>query len=286
MSELNVTIRSANAINVLVQSRQTLNVVQRRNAINSTVVNRTPVISTIKRSVINVAIEKTGASGLSAYQVWLAAGNSGTVQDFLDSLQGAPGSPGDQGDPGMGVADEAYQYLDLSDKIFGSIPAGGQGGEYIPGAASDLYYTRVGRTVTCVFLIAIPSNAAWPAANPFFPISIFGIKGSDLPYYPRIYPPNPLIGIPISAPGAFSLFNANSDDYTYAQGRAVGTVITDFGGSLDVPSMVFFKATDPNNINLDNLAYEGSPINLIGNNVVCYGRLIYEAAYAIGDEPV
>ena len=33
----------------------------------------------------------TGANGLSAYEVWIANGNTGTQQDFLDSLQGTTG---------------------------------------------------------------------------------------------------------------------------------------------------------------------------------------------------
>jgi hypothetical protein len=32
-----------------------------------------------------------GADGLSAYQIWLGEGNTGTEQDFLDSLVGAKG---------------------------------------------------------------------------------------------------------------------------------------------------------------------------------------------------
>ena len=46
-----------------------------------------------------------GADGDSAYQVWLDAGNTGTEQEFLDSLKGADGTPGDPGADG----DSAYQ---------------------------------------------------------------------------------------------------------------------------------------------------------------------------------
>ena len=38
--------------------------------------------------------------GLSAYELWLALGNEGTEQDFLDSLVGATGATGPQGEPG------------------------------------------------------------------------------------------------------------------------------------------------------------------------------------------
>ncbi|KRM92790.1 minor structural protein [Loigolactobacillus rennini DSM 20253] len=43
---------------------------------------------------------KDGADGQSAYQLWLAQGNTGTEQDFLQSLVGQPGAPGAKGDPG------------------------------------------------------------------------------------------------------------------------------------------------------------------------------------------
>ena len=55
-------------------------------------------------------------NGLSAYEIWLELGNSGTKQDFIDSLQGdtgatgaqgATGPQGDQGDPGADGADIA-----------------------------------------------------------------------------------------------------------------------------------------------------------------------------------
>lgn len=44
-----------------------------------------------------------GADGLSAYQIWLQQGNTGTIDDFLASLigpQGLKGDKGDKGDPG------------------------------------------------------------------------------------------------------------------------------------------------------------------------------------------
>lgn len=34
--------------------------------------------------------------GASAYEIWLALGNTGTEQDFLDSIKGDPGLPIDQ----------------------------------------------------------------------------------------------------------------------------------------------------------------------------------------------
>ena len=41
-----------------------------------------------------------GADGLSAYEIWLAAGNTGNESDFLASLVGAPGAQGETGPQG------------------------------------------------------------------------------------------------------------------------------------------------------------------------------------------
>lgn len=63
-----------------------------------------------------------GADGKSAYQVWLDAGNSGTVSDFLKSLkgekgdqgiQGEPGTPGQQGEQGLPGKDGAQGPMGL-----------------------------------------------------------------------------------------------------------------------------------------------------------------------------
>lgn len=42
----------------------------------------------------------TGADGLSAYQIWLENGHTGSEQDFLDSLVGPRGDTGEKGDTG------------------------------------------------------------------------------------------------------------------------------------------------------------------------------------------
>ena len=41
-----------------------------------------------------------GADGKSAYEIWLAEGNSGTESEFLASLKGEKGEKGEQGDKG------------------------------------------------------------------------------------------------------------------------------------------------------------------------------------------
>ncbi len=50
---------------------------------------------------------ENGAPGLSAYQVWLAEGNTGTVDDFMQAIagpKGDPGAPGKDGKDGVNGA--------------------------------------------------------------------------------------------------------------------------------------------------------------------------------------
>lgn len=63
-----------------------------------TVENLTPDVVTLGIEPIqaqqDVVLEiSAGRDGASAYQLWLAAGNTGTVEDFLASLQGGDGDP-------------------------------------------------------------------------------------------------------------------------------------------------------------------------------------------------
>lgn len=82
-----------------------------------------------------------GDDGQSAYQIWLAAGNTGTVQDYLNDLvgpAGADGVPGANGTPGIdgvSVTDADIQngdlILTLSDASTinaGALPGGGSSG--------------------------------------------------------------------------------------------------------------------------------------------------------------
>lgn len=60
-------------------------------------------------------IGDTGAEGKSAYQVWLDEGNTGTVVDFFNSLKGDTGEQGDKGDPGNSPrpsATNTWEYFD------------------------------------------------------------------------------------------------------------------------------------------------------------------------------
>ena len=53
-----------------------------------------------------------GPQGKSAYEVWLAAGNTGTIYDYLADIKGAKGDPGPQGakgEPGVNANGFDYQ---------------------------------------------------------------------------------------------------------------------------------------------------------------------------------
>ena len=54
----------------------------------------------VTRLLVNGVEVNPDMSGLSAYQIWLQEGNSGTAQDFLDSLVGPQGPQGIQGPEG------------------------------------------------------------------------------------------------------------------------------------------------------------------------------------------
>lgn len=53
-----------------------------------------------------------GPAGIGAYDVWLAVGNQGTEQDFLDSLVGEPGEDGYVGSDGTSIASDAVDGAD------------------------------------------------------------------------------------------------------------------------------------------------------------------------------
>ena len=53
---------------------------------------------------------KDGAQGKSAYQIWLDAGNTGTEEQYLASLKGEDGQPGEQGKDGNSITAIKEQY--------------------------------------------------------------------------------------------------------------------------------------------------------------------------------
>ena len=53
--------------------------------------------STLNAGTIPTVKGDKGDDGKSAYKIWLEAGNTGTEEDFLNSLKGEPGEPGENG---------------------------------------------------------------------------------------------------------------------------------------------------------------------------------------------
>lgn len=113
---------------------------------------------------------ETGADGKSAYEIWLAAGNSGSVDDFLkflkgdkgadgqngkDGVDGAKGDKGEDGADGVSVVgayinDKTHLILELSD---GTEIDAGYVGVQVPSEEETVYtvtFVADGKTVDTV----------------------------------------------------------------------------------------------------------------------------------------
>lgn len=103
----------------------------------------------------------TGAEGKSAYDVWLAQGNSGTETDFLDSLKGEKGDKGDTGSASAEIETIEEQLAELTnqDARWGNFNPVGRA-EY-PNAC-ETYYVPTGqkRTFAIIPRIADVENNA------------------------------------------------------------------------------------------------------------------------------
>lgn len=103
----------------------------------------------------------TGADGKSAYDVWLAQGNSGTETDFLNSLKGEKGDKGDTGSASVEIEAIEEQLAELTnqDARWGNFNPVGRA-EY-PNAC-DTYYVPTGqkRTFAVIPRIADIENNA------------------------------------------------------------------------------------------------------------------------------
>lgn len=103
----------------------------------------------------------TGAEGKSAYDVWLAQGNSGTETDFLDSLKGEKGDKGDTGSASAEIETIEEQLAELTnqDARWGNFNPVGRA-EY-PNAC-ETYYVPTGqkRTFAIIPRIADIENNA------------------------------------------------------------------------------------------------------------------------------
>ncbi|MDE6501854.1 MAG: collagen-like protein [Ruminococcus sp.] len=103
----------------------------------------------------------TGADGKSAYDVWLAQGNSGTETDFLNSLKGEKGDKGDNGSASVDTEKIEEQLAELTnrDTWWGNFNPVGRS-EYPD--ACDTYYVPQGpkRTFAVIPRIADLENNA------------------------------------------------------------------------------------------------------------------------------
>lgn len=96
-----------------------------------------------------------GQDGLSAYQIWLNAGNTGTEAQFLASLQGAQGIQGPQGIAGTNGVDGATG------------PQGPAGVNGTDGLSAYQVWLNLGNTGTEAQFIASLQGPQGPAGNGF-----------------------------------------------------------------------------------------------------------------------
>lgn len=137
--------------------------------------------------------ETLAAGGASAYDLWKAAGNSGSQADFLASLQGQKGDPGDPGTPGAPGAPGAAATITavtVSGLAAGATPtvtlggtssartialgipagaAGAPGAPGAPGAAAVVDYTAIYNAIGFVRIhntgLVFPDRTATLAAK-------------------------------------------------------------------------------------------------------------------------
>lgn len=274
-------------LDVVSDSPIVLELTNEEQSVEISIIEDTPIeLDIVEESPIVIELKETGAKGddgddgdagedgISAYQVWLNLGNTGTEQDFIDSLQGAKGDDGDDGT----VPDVAWTEYDLDGKVIGSVPIG-HTPDYIEESICRLYLTKNGRLVTGVGILYIPYDADWGAASPFFPIRPISILSSDLPFMPKIYPVIPEIFGNAPTIGTFSIINCSESDSSSVEGDAfaIGSVVTDFGGQLTPPIFTFFH-TKPTAGQIENLVQENQYAELMGRNVLIYIGVKYEEA--------
>ena len=106
---------------------------------------------------INGAMGPAGPAGQSAYEIWIANGNIGTQQDFLNSLQGANGTNGSNGINGDSAYDiwiangntgTQQDFLDSLVGPQGPAGSGGGGSQTISLAGSTLTLSNGGGSVS------------------------------------------------------------------------------------------------------------------------------------------
>lgn len=122
-----------------------------------------------------------GADGKSAYEIWLAAGNTGTEEDFIASLKGEKGDTGAAGADGKtpdisnientvealaaGLSDSRWMQLGSSCYVSGSC---------LDGTTTKIYYRKIGA------MVHLCGKLAWTGTP--VPTTIFRIPEEIRPY--------------------------------------------------------------------------------------------------------
>ena len=111
-----------------------------------------------------LAIGPKGDDGLSAYEVWLAQGNVGTEQDFLDSLKGEPGDEGDGS--ALAIHEQTYDHTKIDD--FAAWLATNPLAGYLTEETDPVFQAWLATNPLVNFLTEEldPVFAAWLATNP------------------------------------------------------------------------------------------------------------------------
>ncbi|MFG6728553.1 hypothetical protein ACGY1D_13585 [Burkholderia pseudomallei] len=180
-----------------------------------------------------------GRDGLSAYQVWLAAGNVGTQADFLGSLRGpagadgAPGAPGKDGTNGSGTGGFTHRVLlTVAGASNFTVPAGitlvllkahsaGAGGQnktaaYISSATQSGAYAETLLTVTPGDVLGVTVGTGGPAcdqgaqpANPALVDTLVAQNGTLKLRVPGGYSPSAVLGADLYIPPSVGMVNLN-----------------------------------------------------------------------------
>ncbi len=124
---------------------------------------------------------KDGNEGLSAYEIWLSLGNTGTARDFIQSLQGVPGAQGLPGLNGLN-GESAYQlWLDAGNtgtmSDFMQSLQGAVGADGAPGLSAYQIWLNQGNSGTVAAFLQSLKGAQGPQ-GPQGPQGSVGAPGS------------------------------------------------------------------------------------------------------------
>ena len=214
-----------------------------------------------------LAIGPKGDDGLSAYEVWLAQGNVGTEQDFLDSLKGEPGDEGDGS--ALAIHEQTYDHTKIDD--FAAWLATNPLAGYLTEETDPVFQAWLATNPLVNFLTEEldPVFAAWLATNP---LVNFLTEELD-PVFAAWLATNPLVGF-------------LTDETDPVVGAVNGIVQADGLGNISAAPKA--ENTDINT-GIDNdkyvtsLGIEGSKVN---SEVICIACSDEETDLTIGTKVV